>query len=190
MRDFLTSRDRENMKFIEAECPNCGAKLHLNNSSKRAFCNYCGNQIIVDTVIKLANAAFISLEKKIKSGETSLKLNEYAKARDVFDEVTEIAPERYEGWLGLFNAKSINGKIYDNDYCEDLNNALQCAKGNAEKEVVIQNLINKYVNRPKNKKKIIELELEIKKNKNTIIRLKNRLREAKKLFKKYSNSTY
>ena len=36
------------MKFIEIECPKCGAALNIDEKRKECFCSYCGNKLIID----------------------------------------------------------------------------------------------------------------------------------------------
>ncbi len=36
------------MKLITLACPNCGAKLQVNENLKQANCNYCGYGFLVD----------------------------------------------------------------------------------------------------------------------------------------------
>ena len=36
------------MKLINLTCPNCGAKLEIDGSWQRAFCQYCGSELMVD----------------------------------------------------------------------------------------------------------------------------------------------
>ena len=47
------------MKLISLTCPNCGAKLEVDASLGKAYCQYCGAQVLIDEEkrnIKLDNA--------------------------------------------------------------------------------------------------------------------------------------
>lgn len=48
------------MKLIDLFCTQCGASLKIDSSLKRCFCQYCGNQMLIDDEIvkhKLVNGA-------------------------------------------------------------------------------------------------------------------------------------
>ena len=36
------------MKLIDLNCPNCGANMKANAELKKAICNFCGHEIIID----------------------------------------------------------------------------------------------------------------------------------------------
>ena len=36
------------MKLLHLNCPNCGAKLDIDSSLTKAFCQYCGTEILLD----------------------------------------------------------------------------------------------------------------------------------------------
>ena len=36
------------MKLIKLICPNCGAQLEFDGSSQKAFCQYCGTELMLD----------------------------------------------------------------------------------------------------------------------------------------------
>ena len=36
------------MRLIKLICPTCGAKLEIDASLQKAFCQYCGTQLLVD----------------------------------------------------------------------------------------------------------------------------------------------
>lgn len=40
------------MKFINAVCPSCGAKLNINPNGKQAFCEFCGASLLVDDEVQ------------------------------------------------------------------------------------------------------------------------------------------
>ena len=57
------------MNLVSAVCPSCGAQIQIPPDQDRAFCSYCGNQIVVKTeiadkvkidgVVKIQSADFI-----------------------------------------------------------------------------------------------------------------------------------
>ncbi len=36
------------MKIIDLNCPGCGANMKANAELKKAICNYCGHEILID----------------------------------------------------------------------------------------------------------------------------------------------
>lgn len=40
------------MKLVSAMCPNCGAKLELDENMEKGFCMYCGSQILVQDAVQ------------------------------------------------------------------------------------------------------------------------------------------
>ncbi len=36
------------MKLIKLTCPSCGAKLEIDGARQKAFCQYCGTELLVD----------------------------------------------------------------------------------------------------------------------------------------------
>lgn len=40
------------MKLVSAMCPNCGAKLELDENMEKGFCMYCGPQILVQDAVQ------------------------------------------------------------------------------------------------------------------------------------------
>ena len=40
------------MKFISTNCPACGAGLNIDIENKQAYCQYCGNKLLIDDEIQ------------------------------------------------------------------------------------------------------------------------------------------
>lgn len=40
------------MKYIDTTCPNCGAQAHLDAKRKKAFCEYCGTELLLDDEVQ------------------------------------------------------------------------------------------------------------------------------------------
>lgn len=111
------------MPFVEAKCTNCGASLTVDNSLEAAVCDYCGTPYIVEKAInnfldakigKIENANIIihdekSLEKLLDRADAFLNIHEdYDKACDIYESVTESYPREYRGWWGMICAKTCN----------------------------------------------------------------------------------
>lgn len=44
------------MSLVSAVCPNCGERIQVPNDKRRAFCSYCGSQIITEAAIAYGKA--------------------------------------------------------------------------------------------------------------------------------------
>ena len=67
------------MKLISMLCPHCGAQLTIDMERRQAFCQYCGNTLLVDdeNTININNR--IVDEARLKEAEVRLKELEYAR---------------------------------------------------------------------------------------------------------------
>ncbi|MEX2705259.1 MAG: hypothetical protein Q6352_008360 [Candidatus Freyrarchaeum guaymaensis] len=66
------------VKLVPLVCPNCGAKLELPENLQKAFCSFCGTQLIIDTeqrTVKVVHQGEISIEHKgvVKVGKVEEK---------------------------------------------------------------------------------------------------------------------
>lgn len=74
------------MKLIDLKCPNCGAKLQVNSELKKASCNYCGQEFVIDDEVQHiqydnAEQAGYDFEKgrqRAQAEQTAAKENSYA----------------------------------------------------------------------------------------------------------------
>lgn len=81
------------------KCPNCGANLKLDKTTGILKCNNCDSTFSLDKNDMPEEFNFID------SGNKFLKLEEYKKAFECFEQACNISPDNYACWLGL--AKSI-----------------------------------------------------------------------------------
>ena len=40
------------VKLVPAICPQCGAKLQVTDDLRKAYCTYCGTQVIIDKEVR------------------------------------------------------------------------------------------------------------------------------------------
>lgn len=104
------------MPLIEGKCKNCGVKLSIADG-KNGICPFCGTSYIAEDVINynnynINNAALSidltdTIEQKLGNADTYLeKFKDYAKAYEIYKEVTELTANDYRGWWGLVRAKT------------------------------------------------------------------------------------
>lgn len=104
------------MPLIEGKCKNCGGKLGIADG-KNGICPFCGTSYIAEDVINYnnynINNAVLSIdltdtiEQKLGNADTYLeKFKNYAKAYEIYKEVTELTANDYRGWWGLVRAKT------------------------------------------------------------------------------------
>lgn len=53
------------IKMIALKCPECGAKLQIEEGHKECFCQYCGHKILLDDGNKKVNVNVINTYHKI-----------------------------------------------------------------------------------------------------------------------------
>ena len=74
------------MKLISMICPHCGAQLSIDLDRRQAFCQYCGNTLLVDdeNTININNRVID--EARLKEAEVRLKELEYQHEREIRQE--------------------------------------------------------------------------------------------------------
>lgn len=84
----------ENVEFVPARCPNCGANMQLPESLERAYCIYCGSEFIVSQkttpVIVTIQDDTRRIENYIKLMIQSLDRGDRDKAQRYFIQAKEI----------------------------------------------------------------------------------------------------
>ena len=69
------------MKLISQICPHCGGKINIDLNRKQAYCQYCGNSLLLEDENTInINKRFID-EARLKEAEVRLKELEYTHER-------------------------------------------------------------------------------------------------------------
>lgn len=121
------------MKLVSAMCPNCGAKLELDENMEKGFCMYCGSQILVQDAVqkykieisgRISVEGILSAEDFAKNGDTLVNIGNYTQAYDSFKELSEKYPDDYRGWWGMIRAMTSDFAIMpsETDYYETIRN--------------------------------------------------------------------
>lgn len=121
------------MKLVSAMCPNCGAKLELDENMEKGFCMYCGSQILVQDAVqkykveisgRVSVEGILSAEDFAKNGDTLVNIGNYPQAYDSFKELSEKYPDDYRGWWGMIRAMTSDFSIMpeETDYHENIRN--------------------------------------------------------------------
>jgi DNA-directed RNA polymerase subunit RPC12/RpoP len=74
------------MKLISMVCPHCGAQLSIDLDRRQAFCQYCGNTLLVDDENTININSRIVDEARLKEAEVRLKELEYQHERELRQE--------------------------------------------------------------------------------------------------------
>lgn len=106
------------MKLISVECPKCKGKININENTKSAKCQYCGNEFIMDDEVKKIKhikVGEIDEEQEFINAKTNLKFKEYEKAYKIYLSLSERYVDNKEVWLGLLKAstENFNSKKYN-----------------------------------------------------------------------------
>ena len=95
------------MKLINTECPKCKGKIKISEDTKKAKCEYCGNEFLIDDEVKKVKhlmAGQIDEEQEFKNARANLKFKEYSKAYGIYYSLSERYADNKEVWLGLLRA--------------------------------------------------------------------------------------
>lgn len=97
------------MKLVETKCPNCGAALQVEKSSKKIKCEYCNSTFILDdenTInIKHMQVGQITEEQEYINAKTNLdKLKNYDEAYRIYLSLSKRYVDDPEVWIGLLRA--------------------------------------------------------------------------------------
>lgn len=99
------------MGLISLTCPNCGAKLdNLDDRRDTYFCTYCGHTITHDkTIIEhrgSVNLTGVANENSLlQRAKNFLEEGNYKEAKNYFDRVLDINPNRGAAYMGLLLCK-------------------------------------------------------------------------------------
>lgn len=113
------------MPLVPALCTQCGSKLELDSSQEAAVCPYCHTPFVTEKAINNYNTMNVtnignlhadvvnvsddqSRDNRVKSGETFIKMNDYASAQKIFSKLAEECPYDYRGWWGLIKVATEN----------------------------------------------------------------------------------
>lgn len=116
------------MPLVPALCTQCGSRLEIDSSQEATICPFCKTPFVTETAVNNYNTSNVtniehlhadvvsvndelSLENRIKAGNTFLKLGEYTEAKSVFGELSQDFPYDYRCWIGLIK---IDSKMFTN----------------------------------------------------------------------------
>lgn len=71
------------MKLLSMICPHCGARLSIDMDRRQAFCQYCGNTLMIDDENTININSRIIDEARLKEAEVRLKELEYQHEREI-----------------------------------------------------------------------------------------------------------
>ncbi len=111
------------MTFVAAKCTQCGANLEIESTKDAAICPNCNTPFVVEKAVHYHNTYnnnnykiehsevhFYdeqSKEVRLKNAEIFwLKHKDKEKARHIYEEVADNAPDDYRGWWGLARVES------------------------------------------------------------------------------------
>ena len=159
------------MKLVETKCPNCGAALQVEKSSKKIKCEYCNSTFILDdenTInIKHMQVGQITEEQEYINAKTNLdKLKNYDEAYRIYLSLSKRYVDDPEVWIGLLRAYTkdfthiVNMNSFKNTYTKYWNNYVALASSSD---------VNKYKSKFESYNNILDekqIEKEEKKKKN------------------------
>lgn len=121
------------MQLVPGICTQCGSNLEVDPSKESAICSFCGTPFITEKVINNYNTTNVtnignlhadvvnvsdssSIDNRIKSAETFIKLGKKGKAEEIYRELTKECPYDYRSWWGLLllYADNLEGTFFNN----------------------------------------------------------------------------
>lgn len=141
------------MSLAAAECPNCGAKIQIENTMEKGYCFKCGQEIDVEEAISqyvpVANeqetlTKLSSVPQDIENGNKALAANEWENAYRVFYNAAAKQIYNYEIWFGLLRAMTSDFTWADRKWVRTsgtrgmdsaIKNSLKCADENQVAEL-------------------------------------------------------
>lgn len=157
------------MSLVPALCTQCGAQLEVDSSQEAALCPHCHTPFITEKAINNYNTTNVtnigslhadvvqlsderSIDNRVKSGDTFIKLEEFESARNIFESLIKECPYDYRSWMGMI-------RVCSKDYTDfnisrkELNN-IEYLYANAKKVSDSQNniegLCDEYIKTMKN----------------------------------------
>lgn len=107
------------------KCPNCGANLKQDKITGILKCNNCDSTFTLDKKDVPEEFNFID------AGNKFLKLEEYKKAFESFEQACNISPDNYACWLGLAKSITKNFTVINSSNLKEtkkyIANAKKCA---------------------------------------------------------------
>lgn len=88
------------MKLISMRCPHCGAELSIDMDRRQAFCQYCGNTLLLDDENTININKRIVDEARLKEAEIRLKELEYQHEREIRQETIRKEQKR-SFWISV-----------------------------------------------------------------------------------------
>ena len=94
------------MKLIDLTCPNCGARLTIEEGMPKAFCSHCGHQLLIDDgQVHADSASFRSAGYEFERGRMQAQSEQRATGVRNAPAVEDKARERHKNsvhrWLLL-----------------------------------------------------------------------------------------
>ncbi len=120
------------MPLVPALCTQCGGLLEIESTQEAAVCPFCNTPFITEKAINNYNTTNVtnignlhadvvkisdehSIDNRVRSGDTFIKLEDYESAKSVFDSLIKECPYDHRSWLGMTKVLSKNYTDFDID---------------------------------------------------------------------------
>jgi len=102
------------LRIVDAKCSNCGALLKLDENLKKAYCQYCGSELIVEQAINEIRVDHSEDYKNlIFRAQDEFKVKNYLSSINLSKNALKLNPESFEAWhLILDNFLGISENPY------------------------------------------------------------------------------
>lgn len=157
------------MKLIKLKCSNCGANLEVNGELKNIFCNYCGqNYVLDDETVKIEHILDTN-KSDIDNAVTYLNdFKDYDKAYEFFLELSKKNAGNSLIWEGLLRSYtydfSRNFTHVDFDTANDYYKKFLVLEKNKNKKDNIKKIYDLYLKKRDNYLKEVEKDKQYDRN--------------------------
>jgi DNA-directed RNA polymerase subunit RPC12/RpoP len=105
------------MEYTAVTCPNCGAKLEIDEKLEKCICDYCESVVLTDDVLgeddtkvvhKIRVEEVSPAYNRIKYGKVCLSAYDWDDAYRAFTDAILKEPQNYQAWHGCLAALTYN----------------------------------------------------------------------------------
>ena len=105
------------MGYTAIECPNCGAKLEIDERLEKCVCDYCESVVLTDEILgeddtkvvhKVRVEEVSPAYNYIKYGKVCLSAYDWDDAYRAFTNAIQMEPQNYQAWHGCLAALTYN----------------------------------------------------------------------------------
>lgn len=150
-------------------CDFCNGQLVMDKSREFAVCEFCGTKYMKETIqdkiqeirgqVSITGAVETvtgdaEKERILKNAETYIRIKEFDKAIQAYQQIIKQFPEDYRGWWGLFTTQ-INSYFATGVFKDAEPNALRNTYNLCKNRTILTNYLNEVIKKYGNKLRLV-----------------------------------